>query len=91
MKFLQVDQTPPYGPVEASRILAHILKDKLKKPEYAWDRNQDWEDFSGFMITCCNEALEAMEAMGSVKTLKKKSRSDTMVGYDYENAPPNTL
>ena len=57
----------PYGFHEASRILAHMLKDKMKHEETYWEMRDSW---SGFLAKACNEALEALDDPQHVKTLK---------------------
>ena len=63
----------PYGFMESSRILAHMLKDKIKKPDYYRDPEKE-DDWSGFLAIACDEAMEALECPAEVKGLKIKSK-----------------
>ena len=60
----------PHGFMEACRVLAHILKDKMK-PEDTW--RPEREDWSRFLQKACEEAVEALENHEHVKDLKLRS------------------
>ena len=63
----------PHGFQEANRVLAHVLKDKMKKSEDLVERHKD-RDWSAFMSKACLESIEALENWQHVKDLKKEKQ-----------------
>ena len=61
----------PYGFMEANRVLAHVLKDKMK-PEDAWRPGRD--DWSRYLQKACDESIEALEHWRDVKSLRLEQK-----------------
>ena len=69
--------TRSIGSWEALRILAHMLKDKRRNlgsddedPEEA-----EYRDWSGYLMSACQEAMEAIRAGEHVKDLRRRTRT----------------
>lgn len=74
----------PHGFMEASRVLAHVLKDKLK-PEDSWKPPRD--DWSRFMQRACEEAMDALEHHEHVKSLILQSSGSSAWRSQHVPAP----
>ena len=80
----------PWGFMDATRILAHILKDKVRDPDDhrgSWDRHGP-ENWSGFMTKSCLEALEALDAGDHVRSLKNTRANSGWKGFGKAPAGP---
>ena len=74
----------PHGFQEANRVLAHILKDKIKSDENLMQTSRDW---SAFMAKACRESIEALQDHDHVKDLRKEGTSWADFGR-YPVGPP---
>ena len=74
----------PHGFMEASRVLAHVLKDKMK-PEESWKPGR--EDWSRFMQRACEEAIEALENHQHLRSLPLQSSGSASWGTQHVPAP----
>ena len=63
----------PHGFMEASRVLAHTLKDKMKNLEEYDPYRPPRDDWSRFLQNACEEAIEALETPEEVKTLPRRN------------------
>ena len=74
LRYVKPDPAGPeraFGFMEASRSLAHILKDKNME---ALEGLHDGQDWSRFMLRACEEAMQALCAGPHVWNLKRRGK-----------------
>ena len=83
--FVTLFNTQPDGFMEASKVLAHTLKDKKKKNQQDLHPYRsptfDPDNWSNFMKNSCEEAMEALEDPPNFKNLKNKFDTQGLKGF----------
>ena len=78
--FSKQPKEAPHGYMEACRVLAHTMKDKIKPQDayrsswYADPEKPEKQDWSGFMVKACKESIEALEEPAEVYSLKRERK-----------------